>query len=79
MLYKQRLIAKNLHCRHQLPDLRGQEIAYRTLDWTADGRRHPAVTPNPAMCSKHRSMPQRQQMSAFMCRWKHEIHIALFR
>ena len=45
--------------RREIPDLRAQGIVYRPLVWTADGRPHPAVTPNRTVCSGHRVSPQR--------------------
>ena len=32
------------HYWQEIPDLRNQDIHYRTLVWTADGRPHPAAT-----------------------------------
>ena len=48
---------KTSHYRRAIPNHRAQDIVYRPLVWTADGRPHPAVTRTPQR-SRHRVLPQ---------------------
>ena len=67
------------HFRNEIGELRQQNIHYRPLVWTADGRPHPAVTRTLQYAPDIVSSRNDQHLSAKSLhrRWKHEIQIAL--
>ena len=69
----------NYHTSDKIPDLRGQDILYRPLVWTADGRPHPAVTRTLQYAADIASSRNGQQMSAksLQHRWEHGIQMPL--
>ena len=70
---------KLTHYRNEIGELRQQNIHYRPLVWTADGRPHPAVTRTLQYAADIASNRNGQHQSAksLRRRWKHEIQIAL--
>ena len=81
MLHQAAFDCELSHYRNEIGELRQQNIHYRPLVWTADGRPHPAVTRTLQYAAGIASSRNGQQMSAKSLhrRWKHEIQIALLR